>query len=104
MLLLRLAPGDEHLNWTFATATAYQATDTSKAAAINLSISSTAALSLSGGTTNSADVYISSTAGVATSGGTSVCSYSNANTGTLTIGLALNQVVKAPCNISLPAG
>lgn len=85
-------------------ATAYQATDNTKAAAVAVNLTSTASISLSGGTTNTAAVYISATNTVGTTGGTLVCSYSNSNTGTLTIGLNLSTVMTAPCTFGLPAG
>lgn len=92
---------------TVSAATALQANDPSKAAHININLTSTAAISLSGGTTNTATVYEGPTTGVATGTGTgtmSVCNYSNSNTGTLTIGLNLSTVAASTCSFMLPIG
>lgn len=89
---------------TLSLSTAYQATSTAKAATVNINLTSTATLSLSGGTTNSATVYIGSTTGVASGTGTPICSYSNSNTGSLTIGLNLSTISAVPCQFSLPSG
>lgn len=89
---------------TLSLSTAYQATTTTKAASVNINITSTASISISGGTTNSATVYIGSTTGVASGTGTPICSYSNSNTGTLTIGLNLSTISAVPCHFDLPAG
>lgn len=85
-------------------ATAYQATTTTKAASVNINITSTASISLSGGSTNSATVYIGSTNAVASGTGTPICSYSNSNTGTLTVGLNLSTISAVPCHFDLPIG
>lgn len=85
-------------------ATAYQATDTAHAALVAINLTSTASISLSGGTTNSATVVIGSTNGVAGGTGTVICNYSNSNTGALTIGLNLSTVSAVPCSFVLPAG
>lgn len=85
-------------------ATAYQATDPTKSASITINLTSTAAISLSGGTTNSASVVIGSTNGVAGGTGTSICLYSNSNTGALTIGLNLSTVAASTCKFDLPVG
>lgn len=83
--------------------TAVQASDPTKPALVALSLTSTATLSLSGGTTNTATVYVGGS-GVGTSGGTAVCSYANTNTGALTIGLNLSTVATQPCTFGLPTG
>src|SRR5262245_28744811 len=54
---------------TLSYSTAYQATNNAKAATVNINLTSTATLSLSGGTTNSATVYIGSTTGVSSGTG-----------------------------------
>lgn len=87
-----------------AAATAYQATDTAKPAIVNINLNSSASLSLSGGTTNTADVVIGSTSGVASGTGTVICRYANTNTGALTIGLNLSTVSGTTCSFALPAG
>lgn len=85
-------------------ATAYQATDTTKPAVVAVNLTSTATLSLTGGTTNTATVVVGSTSAVASGTGTVICNYNNASTGTLTIGLALNQVAASTCTFALPTG
>lgn len=85
-------------------ATAYQATNAAKPAIVTINITSTANLSLSGGTTNSATVLIGSTNGVASGTGTIMCPYSNSSTGTLTIGLNTNTISTLSCTVALPTG
>lgn len=89
---------------TVSLATAYQATTTTKSAIVNVTLSSTAAISLSGGATNAAKVYIGSTNAVASGTGTPICSYANSNTGTLTIGLNISTIATTPCSFILPSG
>lgn len=89
---------------TFVVSTAYQASVPAKAATFIINMSSTANLSLTGGTTNMATVYIGPTNGVATGTGTPVCTYTNGNTGALTIGLALAQTMAGSCAVAVPAG
>lgn len=89
---------------TVSLATAYQATNTAKPAIVTINITSTANLSLSGGTTNSADVVIGSTSAVASGTGTVAGKYSNASTGSLTIGLNTNAVAASPMTFNLPTG
>lgn len=83
-------------------ATAFQATDNSRAAMVTVNLTSTATLSLSGGTTNSATVVIGATNAVASGTGTVINSYSNSNTGSLTIGLNLSTVSAVPVTFALP--
>lgn len=89
---------------TVSFSTAYQASNTAKAAAVNLNLTSSAALSLSGGTTNSATVYMGSTSGVASGTGTAICQYANSSTGALTLGLNTATIAGVPCEFSLPIG
>lgn len=89
---------------TLSLATAYQATDITKPAIVTVNLSSTASISLSGGTTNTASIVIGSTNAVASGTGTVICAYANSNTGTLTIGLGLNTVQTGPCSFALPTG
>lgn len=89
---------------TVAFATAYQATDPTKTALVALNLTSTANLSLTGGTTNSVDIVIGATNAVASGTGTVIGKYSNASTGTLTIGLNTNAVAATPCSFVLPVG
>jgi hypothetical protein len=89
---------------TLSLATAYQATDNTKPAFVTINLSSSATLSLSGGTTNTATVVVGSTTGVATGTGTVICNYANTNTGALTIGLNLSTVMGSTCSFGLKAG
>lgn len=89
---------------TLSLATAYQATNTAKPAIVTVNITSTANLSLSGGTTNSATVLIGSTNAVASGTGTIMCPYSNSSTGSLTIGLNTNTISTLSCTVALPTG
>lgn len=85
-------------------ATAYQATDNTKPAFVVANLTSTATLSLSGGTTNTADIVIGSTNAVASGTGTTIGKYANTNTGALTIGLNLSTVSAVGYSFALPAG
>lgn len=87
-----------------AASTAYQAADPTKPAIATVTLSSSATISLAGGTTNTAAVYVGSTSAVATTGGTQVCGYTNSNTGALTIGLNLATVATQPCTFTIPTG
>lgn len=84
--------------------TAYQATDPTKPALVTVNLTSTATLSLSGGTTNTADGVMGATSGVSGGTGSTVCKYANTNTGALTIGLNLSTVMSVQCSFYLPAG
>lgn len=89
---------------TLALATAYQATDPTKPAVVTINITSTANFSLSGGTTNSADLLIGATNGVAGGTGTVINKYSNSITGTIAVGLNQNSVMAVSYTIALPVG
>lgn len=89
---------------TLSLATAYQATDPTKPAVVTINLTSTAAISLSGGTTNTADLLIGSTNGVAGGTGTIIGKYANTNTGALTIGLNLSTVSGVGYTLALPVG
>lgn len=89
---------------TLLLATAYQASDPTRPACVTINLNSTASLSLTAGTTNTADVLIGSTSAVAAGTGTIVGRYSNSLTGTLVVGLALNTVSSYTSNLSLPTG
>lgn len=84
--------------------TAYQALDPSRAAIITASASCTAALSLTAGGTCTLQIRTSATAGLTCSSGTLYGTTMNANTGTLTVGLGLNQRVGSATTINLRAG
>lgn len=85
-------------------ATAYQATNTAVASVVTVNLSSTAALTLGGGTTNTADVVIGSTNAVAGGTGTIIGRYANTLTGTLIVGLAVNTNANSTVTFVLPAG
>lgn len=89
---------------TLSLSTAYQATDTSKASHIMINLVSSATLNLSGGTTNVGNLVVGATTGVTGGTGAILCIHKNQNTGTLTIGLALTQVIETSCSVDLPAG
>lgn len=87
---------------TVALATAYQATDVDKSALCVVNITSTAALTLGGGQTHTAEIVIGATAAVAAGTGTVVCRYRNAQTGTVIVGVGLNAELTTPCAFYLP--
>lgn len=84
--------------------TAIQATDPTKGADAEITITSTATFSLAGGTTNSAVVVIGPTSAVGTSGGTVIGNYSNSITGTIAVGLNMNSVQTTTYHAELPVG
>lgn len=86
---------------TVAVTTSYQATDPTKPAIISISPQCTAAMTISGGSTCSLDLRVHSTTATC-SNGTVTATWTNGNTGTLTIGLALNQLVGSPYSLNLP--
>lgn len=88
---------------TLAMTTPYQATNPAKPAIVTVSPSCTASLTLSGGGTCSMQARIGA-APLTCTGGTVVATWTNGNTGALSVGLALNQTVGAPYGISLPTG
>lgn len=88
---------------TFALATAYQCTDTTKPCVFTITLTSTANLTLTAGTSNTADIVVGTTAGIASSGGVTIAKYSNTLTGTLVVGLALNTNSNASYTINMPA-
>lgn len=85
-------------------ATAFQATDSTRPAIVSVNLASTSSLTLSGGTTASADIVIGSTNAVASGTGTTIGKYSNGLTGTLVVGLAINAAQTTPCTFALPIG
>jgi hypothetical protein len=89
---------------TLSLGTAYRASNPSSAAVVSVNITSTASISLSGGTTNSADIVVGPTSGVSGGTGSVVGKYSNSNTGSLTLGLNLSTISAVPCVFDLPAG
>lgn len=89
---------------SLAMSTAYQASDPSRAAVVTASTSCTAALSLTAGGTCALQVRTSPAASLSCSTGTVYATITNANTGTLTVGLGLNQRVGSAATINLRAG
>lgn len=89
---------------TLSLATAYQCSDNTKPCVVTINLNSTAALSLSGGTTVIGEVRIGSTSGVATGGGTAVGAYKNSLTGTLTIGLNMSTESYNTITVFVPIG
>lgn len=89
---------------TLSLATAYQATAPTKPALVTINLTSTANFSLSGGTTNSADIVIGATNDVASGTGTVLNKYSNSVTGTIAVGLNMNSVMASTYSIPLPVG
>lgn len=89
---------------TLALGTALQATDNTKPAVFTITLTSTASFSLSGGTTNNADVVIGTTSGIGTSGGQTLGKYSNSITGTIAVGLNMNSVMTNTYTVHIPTG
>lgn len=88
---------------TLALTTPYQATNPAKPAIVTVSPQCSASLTLAGGTTCTLQARIG-VAPLTCSSGTVVATWTNGNTGALTVGLSLNQVVGAPYGINLPTG
>lgn len=87
-----------------ALATAYQATDPTKASIVSLNLNSVAGLTLAGGTVNTADVVIGATSAVAVGTGTIIGRYRNTMTGALVIGLVVNSDSASQIQFVLPIG
>lgn len=88
---------------TFALGTAYQCTDNTRPCILTVTLASTAALSLTAGATNQADLVLGTSSGIASSGGTRIAQYSNSLTGTLVIGLAINTNSNVTYTLNMPA-
>ena len=89
---------------TLSLATAYQASNNAKPAIVTINLNSTASLSLTAGTTNTANIVIGSTSAVASGTGTVVATYANSLTGTLVVGLAINTQSAYTASFALPSG
>lgn len=89
---------------TLSLATAYQATDTAKSAFVTVTLSSTAALTLIGGQTQTAQIVIGSTNAVAGGTGTAISTVNNSQTGTVVVGIALNAGQTVSYTVPLPTG
>lgn len=88
---------------TYVVSTAYQATTSTKPAVVTVSPSCAASLTLSGGSTCTMQARVG-TAPLNCTSGAIVATWSNGNTGALTVGLSLQQTVGSPYGINLPAG
>lgn len=88
---------------TLVLTTPYQAANPAKPAIVTVSPVCSASLTLSGGSTCSLQARIGLAPLTCTSG-TVVANWTNGNTGALTVGLALNQIMGAPYGINLPTG
>ncbi len=84
--------------------TAYQASDPTKPAFVTITLASTASLTLSGGTSNTAQIVIGSTNAVASGTGSTVGGYANSQTGGVVVGVSLNANSTISETIALPAG
>lgn len=89
---------------SLALSTAYQATTSAKPAIVTVNLTSSASLTLTSGTTNSAVVIIGSTSSVAGGTGTQVGVYSNSLTGSLVVGLNVSTTASQTITFALPAG
>ena len=89
---------------TVALGTAYQATTNTKPAIVTLNLTSIASLTLTAGTTPTANIVIGATTAVATGTGTIVGKYANGLTGALVVGLAINSTTTVPFSFALPTG
>jgi hypothetical protein len=85
-------------------ATAYQATDITKASFVTINITATSSVSLSGTSNNEGGVWIGATNAVATGTGSQVGAYKNALGGTLVVGLTVTSAQTQPYSFMLPAG
>jgi len=88
---------------TLTLGTAYQASDNTKAAVITVSPQCGATLSLTTGQTCTMQARIG-VSGLTCSSGTIVGTWTNGNTGSLSIGLNLTQTIGSPGDIKLPTG
>lgn len=89
---------------TLAQNTAYQCTDPTRSCEFSINLSSAPTLTLAGGSTNTASIIIGPTSAVASGAGTAVGSYSNALTGTVVVGIALNAGSQNTVTVPVPAG
>lgn len=89
---------------TITLGTAFQATVATKPAAISLTLTSTAQVTLGGSTAATADIVIGATSGVATGTGTVIGRYANSMGGTVIIGVGVNTTSTTPFSFMLPIG
>lgn len=84
--------------------TAYQANTNTKPAVLTITLTSSAALTLGGGSTFAADLVVGPTNAVAGGTGFVLASYLNSLTGTLVIGVAINNGQTVSYSLPLPTG
>lgn len=89
---------------TLSLATAYQATDPTKATFVTINVTSTSSISLSGTSNNEGGIYIGATNAVATGTGSKVGEYKNSLGGALVVGLTVSSSQTQPYSVMLPAG
>ncbi len=85
-------------------ATAYQATDPTKAAVLSINLNSVASITLGGGTINTADVLIGATSAVASGTGTIIGRYRNTLSGAVIVGVGINSDCISQIQFVLPIG
>lgn len=85
-------------------ATAFQATDPTKAAVISINLNSVASITLGGGTVNTADVLIGATSAVAAGTGSIVGKYRNTLSGAVIVGVGINSDCISQIQCVLPIG
>lgn len=84
--------------------TAYQATDNTKPAIIEISLQANSSISLAGAVNNEGVIYLGSTTAVSSGTGSAVGVYKNNLGGTLIIGLNLSNQAASTYTFGLPAG
>lgn len=89
---------------TITKGVAYQASNPSKPSVITITLTSTSSASLSGVTSNAANIVIGATSNVATGTGTTVAKYANVLGGTLLVGLNVTNSATCSYTINLPSG
>lgn len=89
---------------TVSLATAYQATDPSKASVVTVTLQAQSAISLTGANNNEGTIVLGSTSAVASGTGTTIANYKNNLGGGLVVGLNLNIQTAQTYTIAMPAG
>lgn len=85
-------------------ATAYQATDPTKAAIFTVNLNSSASFSLTGGSTNLASIVLGSTNAVASGTGSATGRYANSSTATVAVGVGVAGIAGSSYTFILPIG
>lgn len=89
---------------TVALATAYQCSDPTAPCEVTINLTSSASLSLTAGTSNTADILVGPTNAVAGGTGVIVGKYANSITGVLIVGLGISTVSASPTSLHIPTG